>query len=483
MSSSSNSSSARPSPSAKTSTRWMSLADPIHGIIQFDRHDPTHQLLLAVINSPSFQRLRRIKQMGLAEFVFPNATHSRFVHSLGATHLMLEAINVFSRERDSRAILKSYYPGTKIPLKRLLVLGILTHDIGHAPLSHTLEDILDLKRLGISHDDYWNVKIFMEAPDLKLVWKRFGQDLPETLLRFLGHHPDGTKPHYLASLISSQLDMDRLDYLLRDSHFLGVRYGYIESQRIVSTLQLTIRDDGSPDGKPVVAIRKEALPAVEHYLFGRHEAYKMALHPLDKAAETTLQKALLRFRHVRNAEGNTGYPADELYKFLSDPASLTTDEYLRLDDYTIWEALKQWSVHSGDDLLKALAKRLMEHALFKFVDLRSYGLSGQLEDHPPVYEALQAHYQQRGLSWEFGYAEFTVVPRPLYRQGPKDEPIWIKTGEGDVVDLKDVSTLPLRPPAPAWSEEACERHGERHLIFVWDSDARRALRSALKNYL
>lgn len=460
----------------------MSLADPIHGILQFDRHDPTHQLLLAVMNSPSFQRLRRIKQMGLAEFVFPNATHSRFVHSLGATHLMLEALAVFLREPDSHALLMATYPGTTIPLKTLLVLGILTHDIGHAPLSHTLEDILDLKSQGISHDDYWNVKILTEAPDLQAVWAEFGKDLPETLLRFLGHHPDGTPSHYLANLISSQLDMDRLDYLQRDSHFLGVRYGHIEAQRIISTLQLAEKSDGTP----VVAIRQEALPAVEHYLFGRHEAYKMALHPLDKAAETTLQKTLLRFRAVREQGINTGYAADELFKFLSKPASLTTEEYLRLDDYTIWEALKQWSVHSEDELLKALAKRLMEHALFKYVDLRSYGLNGKLSNHPPVLDALKAHYAERNLSWEYGFAECTVTPRPLYRQGPTDEPIWIKTGQGSggkIVDLKDVSTLPLRPPTPAWSEEPCERHGERHLIFVWDSPARRALRNALKKYL
>ncbi len=465
---------------SSSKTRWMSLADPIHGIIQFDRHNTTHQLLLAVMNSPSFQRLRRIKQMGLAEFVFPNATHSRFVHSLGATHLMLEALEVFRREPEGRAIVDEHFPGTNIPMYQLMLLGILVHDIGHAPLSHTLEDILDLKSLGLTHDEHWNTRILMESPDLCRVWEQFGPQLPEALMAFMGH-PVGKpacEPHYLAGMISSQLDMDRLDYLLRDSHFLGVRYGFIESQRIISTMQLTNKNNG----EPVVAIRSEALPAVEHYLFGRHEAYKMALHPLDKAAEITLQKALLRFREVMRNGDDPGYRAELLFKFLDDPGSLSPGEYLTLDDNTVWEALKQWSLTSSDPLLKSLAKRLMEHALFKFVDLRSYGLGGDLANHPAVFTALKEHYEARGLSWEYGYAETTVIPRPLYRQGKKDKPIWIKTSTGDVRDLRDVSTLPLRSSSPTWVEE-CERHGERHLVFVWDSDARHALRTALEGYV
>ena len=113
-----------------------SVADPIHGLIHFDRQDPTHNLLLAVINCKAFQRLRRIRQMGLAEFVFPGATHSRFVHSIGATHLMMKGIEHFNRNPNYKELLASHYPGTNIPLERLLLLGILVHDIGHTPLSH-----------------------------------------------------------------------------------------------------------------------------------------------------------------------------------------------------------------------------------------------------------------------------------------------------------------------------------------------------------
>lgn len=451
--------------------RWLSVADPIHGIIQFDRHDETHQLLLAVMNSWAFQRLRRIYQMGLAEMVFPNATHTRFVHSLGSAHLMGEAIRHLEREPVFRDFIHQEYPGTSISMKTLLMLGILIHDIGHAPLSHTLEDILHLKDLGLSHDEYWNRKILTEDNGLNLIWERFGSDLPQAVCQFMGASCDG-KPgekHFLGSLISSQLDMDRLDYLLRDSHFLGVKYGQIESQRIIDTLQIAPR---GIDGRPKVAVRAEAIPAVEHYLFGRHEAYKMALHPLDKASEISLKMTLLRFQWARQQGVETGDPAEGLFQLMSDPHSVTTQQYLMLDDHTIWEAVKHWSVYSRDPVLHELAGRLMRHQLFKYVNLRAYGITCDLQDIPEVYEALREHYDRRDLSFQYGFDEITVKARPLYRHDK--EPIWISTAEGKVVDLKELSSLPLHAEG---------NRGEKHLVFVWDRIAREFLRGKLREYV
>lgn len=443
--------------------RWMSVADPIHGIIQFDRDDETHRLLLDVMNTRAFQRLRRLKQMGLAEFVFPNAVHNRFVHSLGATHLMMLTLNHFQRTRDTRQLLAQPYADTEIPLSRLLLLGILLHDIGHGPLSHTLEDILGLKERGLGHDDYWNAKILREDDELAAVWQRYGPQLPEAVLRLTG---EGAETHFLAALISSQLDMDRLDYLLRDSHFLGVRYGQIESQRIISNLAIA----QTPEGQPTLAVREEALPAVEHYLFGRHEAYKMALHSLDKSSETTLKKTLERFAWARDAGISVGPQAEGLYQLMRDPRALSVAQYLRLDDYGVWDAINGWSVEAADPLLRQLATRLMKHDIFKFVDLRAYGLCGPLCDtQPQVYAALQAHYHERGLSMTFGFDELQVRPRPLYLRAPDRQPIWMLTPQG-VVDLGDVSSLPLGAEA---------HRGEKHLVFVWDRPAREFLKRTL----
>ncbi|MBY0404456.1 MAG: hypothetical protein K2X66_11200 [Cyanobacteria bacterium] len=449
--------------------RWMTVADPIHGMIRFDRNDPTERMLLEVINSRPFQRLRRIKQMGLAEFVFPGATHSRFVHSIGATHLMMQAIQHFRNTPRSLQILNSHFEGTSIQLSQLLLLGILIHDIGHTPLSHTLEDILDLRDQNLLHDDYWNRKILTEDDEMNGIWKKYNPDFPQAVLAFFG---DGGKKHFLSHLVSSQLDMDRLDYLQRDSHYLGVQYGRIEAERIIFNMDLAHLESG----EPVIAVREEAIPAVEHYLFGRHQAYKMALHSLDKASEALLKKVLQRFRWVSenrpNPDLRPGQNAYELFQLMTDGKQLTTSQFLRMDDCYLWEAIHNWATLSDDALLLELANRLMQHDLFKFIDLCKYGYNEPFHTILPVYEALQFHYHQRGLSFEFGFEETWVKPKPMYQVPPAREPIWIRSTQG-ICDLRDVSSLPL---------DLDPQRGEKHLLFVWDREAKAFLTNLLDGY-
>lgn len=448
--------------------RRTSVADPIHGLIQFDRSDPSQNLLLNVMNSKAFQRLRRIKQMGLAEFVFPGATHSRFVHSIGSASLMMQALDQLNRSPQGKALLDSHYGDTNIPLSRLLLLGILVHDIGHTPLSHTLEDILGLEHQGLLHDKHWNRKILTEDRELQRIWKRFGPELPTALLNFMG---DGAPKHFLAQLVSSQLDMDRLDYLQRDSHFLGVQYGRIEAARILANLELAQLADGTD----VVAVREEAVPAIEHYLFGRHQAYKMALHSLDKASEALLKKVLQRFQWARQQGIDTGAPADELYELMTNGKALSTERYLRMDDCYLWEKINQWAAHSEDKLLSDLANRMLRHNLLKFVDLAKYG-SGEasLKDLTPVYDALKAHYAKRDLPMEFCFEETIVHSKPMYQPPDCREPIWIRTVRGNVVDLREVSSFSL---------SVKPKGNLKHLLFVWDREAMKVLTEALEKHL
>ncbi len=463
-----------PIPNARTEKadnapyRRTSVADPIHGLIQFDRNDPTQNLVLTVMNSRAFQRLRRIRQMGLAEFVFPGATHSRFVHSLGATYLMMQTLDHFSRSGKGKSVLESTYGNTGIPLSRLLMLGILVHDIGHTPLSHTLEDVLDLKSQGLLHDQYWNRKILTEDPELQKLWKRFGSGLPEAVLNFMG---DGAPKHFMAQLVSSQLDMDRLDYLQRDSHFLGVQYGRIEAARIISNMEIAHLSNG----QEVVAVREEAVPAIEHYLFGRHQAYKMALHSLDKASEALLKKVLQRFQWVRQQGIETGEPSEELYQLMTDGKRLSTEQYLRMDDCYLWESINKWASYSKDKLLSELANRMLRHNLLKFVDLAKYGFEGaSIQEIRPVYEALENHYEKRGLAFDFCYEETLVHSKPMYQPRDAREPIWVLTGRGSVVDLREVSSFSL---------SVKDQTNLKHLIFVWDREAMNVLTDALDRYL
>lgn len=460
-------------PHVSSSSRRTSMADPIHGLIQFDRNDPSHNLLLSVMNSQAFQRLRRIRQMGLAEFVFPGATHSRFIHSLGSAFLMQQVIDHFNRSKVGRQYLSQPYGNTDIPLSRLLLLGILVHDIGHTPLSHTLEDILDLKSQGLLHDQYWNRKILTEDKELQRIWKRFGPELGNAVLNFMG---DGAPKCFLAQLVSSQLDMDRLDYLQRDSHFLGVQYGRVEADRIIANLEIAKLANGTE----VVAVREEAVPAIEHYLFGRHQAYKMALHSLDKASEALLKKVLQRFAWVRSQGIDTGEPAPELYQLMTDGHQLSTAQFLRMDDCYLWESINKWAAGSQDKLLSDLATRMLRHNLLKFVDLAKYDWPGgvlkdrALKDLKPVYDTLAAHYEKRGLSMEFCFEETIVHAKPMYQPRESREPIWVLTARGQVVDLREVSSFSLSVKAQA---------NLKHLLFVWDREALKVLTEALEKHL
>lgn len=442
------------------------MADPIHGIVQFNRGDVSHRLVLDIMNSRPFQRLRRLKQMGLAEFVFPAATHTRFDHSIGATHLMITAINQLGLTESGAALLNSPFEGTKIPLERILLVAILTHDIGHPPLSHTLEDILDLKAKGLGHDQYWNRKILLEDPDLVAIWEKYDPQLPHAVLAFMGNHADPTRRdrHFLSDLVSSQLDMDRLDYLQRDSHFLGVQYGRIEAQRIISNLSIHLADARGGDS---VAVREEAIPALEHYLFGRHQAYKMALHPLDKASEALLSMVLSRFQFVReHTLDPDGYGADRLYRLMTDGSNLSTADYLFLDDAYLWQAIKQWAATSADALLMEMANRMLRHDLLKFTDLGKYGVYQPLESLPEIYSALQAHYEKRGLSFQFGFSQAIVKPKPLYLPATDRQPILIATFRGGLKDLRTLSSLPL---------DVTPGHTTKNLVFLWDKQAKNFL--------
>jgi len=438
--------------------QWMTVADPIHGVIRFKRHDANHRLLLDVMNSRAFQRLRRIRQMGMAEFVFPGATHSRFVHSIGAAWLMTKAIQYFQELPETRALMQSTYKNTGFSFETILLLSILVHDIGHAPLSHTLEDILDLKSQGLIHDTYWNRLILTQDPQLQGIWEKHGKGLPEAVLDF------SSGGHFLSDLVSSQLDMDRLDYLQRDSHYLGVQYGRVEVERILTNLCI----GETPEGKQAVAIREEALPAVEHYLFGRYQAYKMALHALDKASEMLLKKTLERFAWCRDTGIDPGHPAELLYKLMRNGRALTVDEYLMLDDCYLWDKISQWSHASEDTLLRELANRLLGHDLFKYVEIADGAADKD------VLEALETHYRQRGLSFEFGFEQILLQPKPLYQGAPVKPPIWVRSGHTVLKDFKDVSSLPLQ----AESQQGC-----RHLLFVWDKESQRFLKTLLDKHL
>ena len=310
------------------------IIDPVFGFINVPRG-----LLLQIVKHPLMQRLSRIKQLGMASVVYPGAQHTRFQHSLGAFHLMSEAIKVLSQKGififDSEA--------------EAVQAAILMHDIGHGPFSHVLENTLIH---GISHEE---ISLMM----MDKMNKEMGGELTLAIKIFRDEYPK----RFLHQLISSQLDMDRLDYLRRDSFFTGVTEGNIGSARIIKMLNVV--DDQ-------LVIDYKGIYSIENYLTSRRLMYwQVYLHKTTVACEKVLVNALLRAKKLAS-EGVELFASPALYYFLYndvDAAHFHTDSealkhYVNLDDNDIWSAVKVWK-DSDDKVLALLSNDLIERRPFR----------------------------------------------------------------------------------------------------------------------
>lgn len=307
------------------------LNDPIYGFITVP-----HPLLQRLIDHPWFQRLRYIKQLGLGHLVYPGALHTRFHHALGAMHLMGEAIATLRGKgheiTDEEAL------GARI--------AILLHDVGHGPFSHALEHSLVE---GITHED-------VSALVMDRLNAEFDGALGTGIRIFRDQHPK----HFLHQLVSSQLDVDRIDYLNRDSFYTGVSEGVIGGERIIKMLQVV-------DGRLVV--EEKAIYSIEKFLVARRLMYwQVYLHKTVVACELMLVETLRRARQLALRDGGAAglFASPALLRFLRerhDRASFADPEvlagFLRLDDHDIMGAVKVWCGHP-DRVLARLATDLVE---------------------------------------------------------------------------------------------------------------------------
>jgi HD superfamily phosphohydrolase len=308
--------------------------DPIYGFISIP-----DDFIFDLIEHPYFQRLRRIMQLGLSHLVYPGALHTRFHHVLGAMHLMTQAVATIRRK------------GHEITQdeERAVLIAILLHDIGHGPFSHALEyDIVS----GVSHEEISG--FFMDR-----LAKEFGEDLDRALLIFKNKHH---KP-FLYQLVSSQLDMDRLDYLNRDSFYTGVSEGIIGSDRLIEMLNV---HEGN------LVLEEKGIYSIEKFIVARRLMYwQVYLHKTVVAAEFMLIHALRRAKQLAK-KGQQLFASPALHFFLNNDVTkenFETDEkflnlFADLDDYDILGALKVWQSHP-DKTLSELSKRLVNRKLFK----------------------------------------------------------------------------------------------------------------------
>ncbi len=335
-------------------TRFKIFSDPVHGFISVPKG-----LILDLIQTPEVQRLRRVRQLGVGYLVFPGAEHTRFGHALGAMALMQDVLQTLA-EKGTR-ISQAEWQGAQIVA--------LLHDIGHGPFSHSLEHELIS---GFQHEQ-------MSRRLIVRLNERFGGALDLALHLFDDRYPRA----FFHQLISSQLDMDRLDYLRRDSFYTGVAEGVVGVDRIIKTLRVH-PGDGGEDSR--IVIESKGSYAVESYLISRRLMYwQVYLHKTVLAGDHLIKNA---FRRVRTLVGEPGIlpsSSPALLYFLS--RTLTSkdldneevvDRYSALDDADVLFSLKQWS-HSSDPLLSDLAARFLNRRFFRLTFLDAQPIPSQIQ--------------------------------------------------------------------------------------------------------
>ncbi|NNE29950.1 MAG: HD domain-containing protein [Saprospiraceae bacterium] len=303
--------------------------DPVYGFISVP-----YGVLFDIIEHPYFQRLRRIRQVGLTDIVYPGALHTRYSHALGAFHLMNQAIQTLRMK------------GVDITPQEeeAVCVAILLHDIGHGPISHALE----FKIVPKHHEE-------ISALLMNTLNEEFGGRLTLALRIFSGDYPK----QFLSQLVSGQLDMDRMDYLNRDSFFTGVSEGVIGYHRIIKMLNVF-------EGRLVV--EEKGLYSIEKFLVARRLMYwQVYLHKTVLSAEQMLSRAVARARDLLSKGVEIPMSENLAFFLKSEDASLIpgwVDRYARLDDTDIMYSLKLW-VNSSDLVLKRLAEGLIDRRLFK----------------------------------------------------------------------------------------------------------------------
>lgn len=326
--------------------------DPVHDTIALAQDGPGASLILALLDTPEMQRLRRVRQLGLTSMVYPGAEHSRFQHSLGVLWTAHEMLARLEKR------------GTIAPELRTLVLaGALLHDVGHGPMSHALEAVTKIKHERWTEAFIGGKTLTGEphASGVSQVLEAYAPGLGDKLVALYGKGalPEGVPP-FARDIVSSQLDADRLDYILRDGHHTGVRIGNYDLARILALVDLA-------DGH--LAIHVGALEAVEGYLLARFHMYKQVyLHKTSRTAEKMLEAMLSRARELRReGSGPTYWPEGALGKLILGD-DLTPSAFATLDDVDIAMAMKRWA-NDPDRWLAELAGGLVDRRLYKALPL------------------------------------------------------------------------------------------------------------------
>jgi hypothetical protein len=309
--------------------------DPIHKEIVFNSEKPEELMIMELIDTIAFQRLRRIKQLGAASLLFHGAEASRFTHSIGVFCI---ARKIYKRLIEN----KSSFCENKF----VLYGAALLHDLGHGPLSHTSEAIFDH-----NHEE-WSQNLVKNYSPINSILKKYDTELPKQIWELYESKQLFSKP--LKTLISSEIDCDRLDYLLRDSYNTGTKYGLVDLERIISGLTF------APDGN--IAIKPKGVIAIEHFLVLRNIMYRTIYnHRINEISTWILEKIIFTIKHYSEREI---WIDKSLYKWIFSPKEVDFDDFIRNDDVTFYYHLIRWKDESFEPL-STLCKMFIDRDLLK----------------------------------------------------------------------------------------------------------------------
>ncbi|SEP06532.1 HD domain-containing protein [Paenibacillus sp. OV219] len=309
--------------------------DPVHKYIYVQDH-----LIWDLINTKEFQRLRRIRQLGTSYLTFHGAEHSRFSHSLGVYEITRKIISQFER---------GGYTDWPAGEKLIALCAALLHDIGHGPFSHSIEDVFD------THHEEWTCRLLLEETEINAVLKAYDSSYPERVAAVI------CKTYYepiVVSLVSSQMDADRMDYLLRDAYFTGVNYGTFDLERILRVLR---------PYRGRIVVKESGMHAVEDYLMSRYQMYwQVYFHPVTRSSEIILRQIFRRAKELYAAGYTFNWMIGPLEQLIA--GRIDIEGYLALDEALVQTAFSLW-VKEQDEVLADLCRRFLNRKLYKYVTM------------------------------------------------------------------------------------------------------------------
>jgi len=356
-------------PTLRTSKR---IRDAVHGLIVFDQSKKIEKLAWDLIGTREFQRLRRIRQLGVSEFTFPSAVHTRFVHSVGVFHVARKLTDILRRELendfdDSRA--------------EVALIAALLHDLGHGPFSHTFESVQKSRGVSKRHEKWTADLIRNPNGEIQPLLEGFREGFTELVAGLLEAESPLDIYH---AVVSSSFDADRLDYLQRDRLMTGSGAGAIDFDWLVDNLRVADvsleapYEDEEDDLKvPTFCLTMKALPAAEQFLLARHTLHEQVYyHKTTRCAEKMIGKLLHRIAEIAKADINidietgltSNHPLIQFFKGNCDDANT----YLNLDDTVILGSLPLMS-HANDKVIQDISKRIQERRLYKTLDVGEVG--------------------------------------------------------------------------------------------------------------